>query len=253
VNLRVATVFLRTGLVLFLGLLLAACSMSTASVRPVATAAGPGDLATIGEIGGDLSVVGVLPPPPNTDNGRIQLVAENDILEVDVFRVDELDRTGQVDSAGRISLPLIGAIPVAGKTLEQVEKDIERAYAATYLQSPDVTVFMKESFGQRLTIDGEVRKAGIYASNSGSSLIDVIAQAGGLTEIADAGKVFVFRDYGTRRLVAQYSIEQIRQGKQPDPRLFGGDVIVVFASGAKVAGRNLREALGIASSASVFF
>jgi polysaccharide biosynthesis/export protein len=253
VSKRFVTLGLRSGLLVGMLLLLAACDTTTASIRPAATATGPGDVAAIGQIGGDLAVVGELPPPPNTDNGRIQLVAENDILEVDVFRVDELDRTGQVDASGRISLPLIGAIEVAGKTLEQVEKDIERAYAATYLQSPDVTVFMKESFGQRLTIDGEVRKAGIYPSNTRSSLIDVVAQAGGLTEIADANKVFVFRDYGSRRLVAQYSIDQIRKGKQPDPRLFGGDVIVVFASGAKVAGRNLREALGLASSASVFF
>jgi polysaccharide export outer membrane protein len=198
---------------------------------------------------GDLDIVTALPAPPETNNGQDELVAENDLLEVDVFQVDDLDRTVRVDPKGNISLALIGSLPAKGRTLPQLEADIEARYGAKYLQNPEVSVFMKESAGQRITIDGAVIKPGLYPVSSTSSLLQALALAGGLKEIADESKLYVFRQIGKRKLAANFDVKQIRAGKQPDPRIFGGDVIVSFESGAKVAAKNLREALGIASSA----
>ncbi|MEM7302111.1 MAG: polysaccharide biosynthesis/export family protein [Pseudomonadota bacterium] len=180
------------------------------------------------------------------------MVAENDLLEVDVFGVDELDRTSRVDASGRISLPLIGQVQAKGKTLPELESEIERRYGSNYLQNPEVTVFLKESSGQRVTVDGQVRRPGIYPVTSTETLVRVIAKAGGFQEIADESKVYVFRQYRTKKLVANYSMKQIRQGKAQDPRIFGGDVIVSFSSSSKVAAKNLREALGLASGAARF-
>ena len=193
-----------------------------------------------------------LPAPPDTVGGAEQPIAENDVLKVDVFQVKDLNREVQVDSRGNISLPLIGDIKAAGKTVRSLEREIEARYGARYLQSPDVTVFVKESFGQRVTVDGEVRKAGIHPVTARSSLISAISQAGGFNDIADPAKVYVFRDHGDERLVARYNVSKIRSGTRPDPRVYGGDVIVVFKSSTRVAMRNLREALGVASSARVF-
>ncbi|TKB31461.1 MAG: polysaccharide export protein, partial [Mesorhizobium sp.] len=105
------------------------------------------------------------------------------------------------------------------------------------------------SIGQRITVDGEVNKAGIYPVSSNSSLIDAIALAGGFNTIGDAKKVFVYRNIGPNTLVANYNMEQIRGGKSLNPRIYGGDKIVVFASKSKIAMGNLKDALGIASSA----
>jgi polysaccharide export outer membrane protein len=197
---------------------------------------------------GNLRVVAEL-PPPNTQNGGEQPISANDVLEIDVFQVDTLDRTVQVDAAGNISLPLIGTVKAAGNTARQLEQHIENAYGSNYLQSPDVAIFVKESVGQRVTVDGEVAKAGIYPVSSNSSLLDAIALAGGFRSIADATKVFVYRDYAGAKLVANYNVEMIRSGKKSNPRIYGGDVIVVFTSRSKVAMNNLKEALGVASSA----
>ncbi|MER8555073.1 polysaccharide export protein [Mesorhizobium sp. M1217] len=199
--------------------------------------------------GGALQVVKDLPAPQNTQNGSEQPLSPNDVLEVNVFQVDNLNRTVQVDSSGQISLPLIGTITAAGKTVRQLEQEVETAYGAKYLQSPDVTIFVKESIGQRITVDGEVNKAGIYPVSSNSSLIDAIALAGGFNTIGDAKKVFVYRNIGPNTLVANYNMEQIRGGKSRNPRIYGGDKIVVFASKSKIAMGNLKDALGIASSA----
>ncbi|MER8504121.1 polysaccharide biosynthesis/export family protein [Mesorhizobium sp. M0204] len=199
--------------------------------------------------GGALQVVKDLPAPQNTQNGSEQPLSPNDVLEVNVFQVDNLSRTVQVDAGGQISLPLIGTITAAGKTVRQLEQEIETAYGAKYLQSPDVTIFVKESIGQRITVDGEVNKAGIYPVSSNSSLLDAIALAGNFTPIGDATKVFVYRNIGPNTLVANYNVEAIRAGKVRNPRIYGGDKVVVFTSKSKIAVSNLKDALGIASSA----
>ncbi|TIQ31885.1 polysaccharide biosynthesis/export family protein [Mesorhizobium sp.] len=199
--------------------------------------------------GGALQVVKELPGPQNSQNGNEQPLSPNDVIEVNVFQVDNLNRTVQIDAGGQISLPLIGTVTAAGKTVRQLEQEIETAYGANYLQSPDVSVFVKESVGQRITIDGEVRKAGIYPVSSNSSLLDAIALAGGFSPIGDAGKVFVYRNVGQNKLVANYNVDEIRAGKNRNPRIYGGDVVVVFASRSKIAMNNLKEALGVASSA----
>lgn len=199
--------------------------------------------------GGSLKVVKDLPAPPNTQGGNEQPLSPNDVLEVNVFQVDNLNRTVQVDASGQVSLPLIGTMTAAGKTVRQLEKEVEAAYGAKYLQSPDVTIFIKESIGQRITVDGEVNKAGIYPVASNSSLIDAVALAGGFNTIGDAGKVFVYRSIGQDTLVANYNVEAIRAGKMRNPRIYGGDKVVVFASKSKIAMNNLKDALGVASSA----
>lgn len=198
--------------------------------------------------GGDLRLVQSLPPPSNSAGGSEQPLSAGDVLEVDVFEVDNLDRTVQVDAAGRISLPLIGAVAAQGKTVRQLEQEIETAYGANYLQSPDVTIFVKESAGQRVTVDGEVANSGLHSVSPNATLIDVIALAGGFRPIADTKKVFVYRDVNGQKLVANYNVQEIRKGKMQDPRIYGGDVIVVFQSQSKVALQNLKEALGVASS-----
>ncbi|MER9278132.1 polysaccharide biosynthesis/export family protein [Mesorhizobium sp. M0522] len=199
--------------------------------------------------GGALQVVKELPAPQNTLNGNEQPLSPNDVLEVNVFQVDNLNRTVQVDAGGQISLPLIGTVTAGGKTVRQLEQEIETAYGANYLQSPDVSVYVKESIGQRITVDGEVTRAGIFPVSANSSLIDAIALAGGFKPVADAGKVFVYRNIGQNTLVANYNVEQIRAGKSRNPRIYGGDKIVVFASKSKIALSNLKDALGVASSA----
>ena len=224
---------------------LAACSSGGGAFRPEPGTAAPAD--TSGD--GSLRMVAELPPPLDSNGGTTQVIAAGDTLSVDVFQVDTLDATVQVDNSGNISLALVGSVPAAGKSITALEADLESRYGARYLQRPEITVAMKDSVGQRVTVDGEVRKAGIYPLAGQATLLQVIATAGGFNEIGDPGKVYVFRAYGSEQLVAQYNVDAIRSGKRGDPRIYGGDVVVSFASGMKVLGSNLKDALGLAGSA----
>ena len=193
-----------------------------------------------------LKLVKNLPAPQNTRNGADQLIAENDVLEIDVFQVDQLDKTVQVDSNGRFSMPLIGQVTAVKKTVPALENELEQKYGAKYLQSPEITVFVKESAGQRMTLDGEFNKPGIYPTSANTTLVQAVALGSGLSKISDEKKVYVFREFNGQKLVANYNLKDIRLGKLKDPKIYGGDIIVAFPSNAKIASENLKQALGAA-------
>ena len=223
-----------------LGICLTACTSNAPNAPDLQTATASSSSPVKG-----LQLVPNLPPPTETNNGRDVPIAPNDQLEINVFQVPDLNRTVQVDNNGSISLPLIGEVRAAGKSVPALQNEITRLYGAKYLQNPQVSVLMKQSAGQQVTVDGSVKKPGIYPVAGNSSLLQVVAEAGGLEDIADESKVYVFRQVGSRKLVANFDLKEIRAGSHSDPRIYGGDVIVSFKSGAKVAMQNLGNVLGV--------
>jgi polysaccharide export outer membrane protein len=216
------------------------CTSNSTLDTSVETASAPGTAKELSSGDGDLKVVSDLPAPTAVRSGVAQPIAVADVIEVSVFQVPDLSRTVQVDDRGYMSLPLVGQIPAAGMSVQSLQQHIERAYGASYLQSPSVSVFVKESASRRVTVDGEVRRSGVHPLPPTASLLDVIALAGGLTEVADPSKVYVFRKVDNTNYVANYSIAKIRQGGRKNPSVHGGDVVVVFPSQGRVALKNLK-------------
>src|SRR5258708_8079574 len=116
-------------------------------------------------------------------------IGAEDLLEIQVFGVDQLARTVRVNSFGMVSLPLIGPTPVGGMTAQEAERLIARSLAEKYLQDPQVSVFIKEYTNQRVTIEGAVQKPGIYPLRGETSLLRAIAMAGGPGSLSDLGNV----------------------------------------------------------------
>src|SRR6516165_2841430 len=83
-------------------------------------------------------------------------IGPQDTLEIDVFQLNDLNRTVQVDSSGQILLPLLGQIPAAGKTSRELSNDIATQLSQKYVNNPQVTVVVKDAQGQRITVDGAV-------------------------------------------------------------------------------------------------
>ena len=67
-----------------------------------------------------------------------------------------------VDAAGTIALPLIGVVPVAGKTVRQIEAEIAQRLKAKYLQDPQVLVSVKDAVGLRVAVQGAVKNPGVF-------------------------------------------------------------------------------------------
>jgi polysaccharide export outer membrane protein len=163
-------------------------------------------------------------------------IGPSDLLSVSVFQVEDLDREVRVNNDGQVTLPLVGAVDAAGRTVAQLEQDIAARYAQRYLQDPQVTVFVKEFASQRVTVGGSVEKPGIYPMTSSRlTLLQALALAGGLDDVASTDNVLVFRTAGGQRVFARFDVDAIEAGEHADPELMGEDVVVVDTSGGKVA------------------
>jgi polysaccharide export outer membrane protein len=194
-----------------------------------------------GQLGGDpqLTVTSAneLPPPSRADFGAASTpyyVGALDRLTIDVFGVDELSkREVQVDASGRISFPLAGIIDVSGLTPGEVEAELARRLQIAHVRDPQVTVNLKETVSQVFTIEGSVRKPGVYPAMGEMSLIRAIATAEGTGEFTRLEDVVVFRTVQGQRYAALYDLKAIRRGVYPDPEIYGGDVIMVGESRAR--------------------
>lgn len=158
-------------------------------------------------------------------------IGPQDLLEVSVFGVEELSGTVRVNARGVVALPLLGPVEAAGLTSEQLAERIETELARDYLQDPHVTVFIKEYSSQRVTIEGAVTRPGIYVLSDRTTLLQAIALAQGLDQLADSSDVKLFRaQAGGEKLALSYNLDQIRAGDVEDPLLRGSDVVVVQKS-----------------------
>lgn len=221
------------------------CALAVAALLVSATCLAQGNTAGVAAASTQDSQGNLFRPIPaeqngasNRGNGQLQTpvmglgkeyrVGPNDLLDVEVLNLDGGKRTVRVNSAGSVTLPLIGAIVVAGLTQEQIETHIASLYGEKYLQNPQVSVFIREFTTERITVDGAISKPGIYPLVGQMTLLRVIALAGGFGNIANRNEVKLFRngDKG-ERVVATFDIDRIRAGQDPDPPIRGDDLIVV--------------------------
>jgi polysaccharide export outer membrane protein len=158
-------------------------------------------------------------------------IGTEDLLEIQVFGVDQLSRTVRVNAMGAVSLPLIGTLEIAGLTPQEAEALIARKLGDSYLQNPQVSLFIKEYTNQRVTIEGAVNKPGIYPLRGQTTLLRTLAIAGGQGSLSDMSEVMLFRvDAGGNRVAQRFDVERIRRGEIEDPAVVNDDVIVVNRS-----------------------
>ena len=140
-------------------------------------------------------------------------IGPQDVLDISVFKVPELSKTVQVADVGTVNLPLVGEIPAAGRTAQEVEHDLTSKLGAKYLKSPQVTVLVKEYNSQRVTVEGAVKAPGVHAIKGKMSLVQLIAIAGGLDQATYDSTVVVFRQTDGQRRRRGSTLMTLRLGK----------------------------------------
>ena len=187
------------------------------------------------KLGGDPNTTvvanGVLPEPGRADLTSAEhpyLVGPFDKLTIDVFGIEELkDREVQVDASGRMSFPLAGIISVSGKTPGEIESLLKARLRAAFIRDPQVTVNLKETLSQFVTVEGTVSKPGLYPVLGHMTLLRAIATAQGTTEFSRVDDVVILRQVGGKQYAALYNINHIRHGAYADPEIFPNDVVMV--------------------------
>jgi polysaccharide export outer membrane protein len=126
-----------------------------------------------------------------------------------------------VDEEGRINVPLIGAMAVAGKSCGVAQRLIEKAYIDQQIYK-NVTVIIVPPEGE-YTVSGEVIRPGPYPLGRDQTLMQALSRAGRYTEFADQRRVFLLRN--NERV--EINVDEVREGKRKDIVIISGDVIEV--------------------------
>ena len=157
-----------------------------------------------------------------------------DVLSIRVFQEPELSfEQVAVDAAGTINYPLVGEITAVDKTVIELSDEIETRLGARFIRDPQVVVGVVSSAGQRVTVEGQVNEPGVYEVAGSSSLLESVARAKGLTNLAVDDEVVVFRVVEGQRMGAVFDLKAIREGRAADPQILGGDSIVVGFSAVR--------------------
>ena len=137
------------------------------------------------------------PVPPSTPSAEdVYKVGPLDSLNIVVWRNTDLSGTVQVRPDGRISTPLVQDLNVAGKTPPEIAREIEKALGK-YVRDPNVTVLVTSfqgTFSEQIRIVGEATKPQAIAYRQNMTLLDVMIQAGGLTDFADGNSAVLVRN-----------------------------------------------------------
>lgn len=183
----------------------------------------------------------VLPAPGREDlvaADRPSFIGPLDTINVEIFNVPDLTRDVVVDSGGRVTMPLVGTIEANGLTAPELAQRIDAALRGKYIRNPQVTVAIKGSVSQVVTVDGAVDHPGAYPVTNQSTLMRTIALSGGLTEFGKEDDVVILRTVGQRRMAGLYNIGQIRRGVYADVPIYPNDVVVVGDSPSRRLFRN---------------
>lgn len=121
------------------------------------------------------------PALAQTPSAEIQeyRVGAKDVLKITVWGHEDLSRQVVVSADGSFQFPLIGDVAVAGRTPGEIETRLRDLLGKDYLVNPQVSVSVQEYRAQRVFVLGEVEKPGTYVLTGQTSLLDVLAQAGG--------------------------------------------------------------------------
>jgi len=136
------------------------------------------------------NVVASLPQPAAAGSapsaGESLLIGPGDLLHITVLREPELEQHARVLDSGAVALALIGELGVQGLTPAQAAGRIADAYRnGKFLLRPEVSVLVEQYATESVSVLGEVGHPGTVQLTAPRSLIDVLSQAGGLTEFAD--------------------------------------------------------------------
>ena len=174
-------------------------------------------------------------------------IAPLDTISVKVFKMPDLSGDYEVDLTGQISMPLVGSVRAVDLTTAQLDERLTASFGAKYLENPDISVGVKSSTRQAVTVDGSVGKVGSFPVMGQMTLLQAVAMAGGTTENANPRRVAVFRQINGQRQAAAFDLTSIRRGEAPDPRIYAGDIIVVDGSATKALQRQILNSLPILS------
>lgn len=156
-------------------------------------------------------------------------VGPGDVLSVRVWNQESMSQArARVRDDGRISVPFLQDVHVAGRTPEALSRDLE-AQLARFVVNPVVTITVEEVRPLRVSVLGEVTRPGIYELERGAGVLGALAAAGGLTEWAHRDALYVLRPSAKGPVRIRFTFTALTRAERPATSfaLLQGDTVVV--------------------------
>jgi len=160
--------------------------------------------------------------------GNNYIIGAGDVLDISVWKNEDLTKILTVLPDGKISFPLIGEVMAEGNTLAQLKKELKDKISR-YVPDPVLSVVIQQLNSNMIYVIGKVHKPGRFALNSDIRVLQGLALAGGLNPFAEQNKIRIFREEGDKTLIFHFRYDDVSTGKKLEQniRLKRGDVIVV--------------------------
>jgi polysaccharide export outer membrane protein len=158
------------------------------------------------------------------------IIGPSDVLSISILNQEAMDRTVTVRPDGMISFPLIEEVNAAGLTPEQLE-ELMTASLGEYIEiiPGELSVTVDEVHSYTVSVLGEVRNPGRFEFTNSATVLDALAEAGGLTEFASADEIVILRNQpdGIRRIRFDYDKLMDDPERNVELSIYPGDTVLV--------------------------
>ena len=167
-------------------------------------------------------------PAPVAGAQAEYVIGLGDQLQIMVWKEQELTQSMSVRIDGRISLPLVGDVHVAGKTIHEIKKVLEEKYAAVVAE-PAVSVMLVQSKSLRYYVIGQIRQPGEFPIDFPITVLQAIAKSGGFQEWAKTDRISIIRNEGGREAIIPFDYQALVNGQnlRQNVLVAPGDTIII--------------------------
>lgn len=167
-------------------------------------------------------------PPPGVTPPAGYVIGPEDVLAVLFWREKDLSVEVSVRPDGMITLPLVNDVKAAGLTPDQLRAALTEA-AGRFVEDPNVTVVVKQINSRKVFVTGQVAKPGTYPLMGPTTVLQMLATAGGLMDFAKGDRIVIMRNQGGKTETLKFNYKDVLKGKklEQNVELRPGDTILV--------------------------
>ncbi|NOS80337.1 MAG: polysaccharide export protein [Nitrospira sp.] len=165
---------------------------------------------------------------PEANTGANYLLGAEDVLNISVWRDEQLTREVVVRPDGFVSFPLVGDVQAAGRTVQEVRADIVNRLTK-FIPNPQVSVTVTKVLSYRIYVLGRVNKPGEFMVGHTADVLQALSLAGGLTPFAAENDIRIMRRVNGEQQVFPFRYGEAKKGKGLEQNILlqRGDVVMV--------------------------
>ncbi len=175
-----------------------------------------------------LSTVPVGAEEESSPDKASYLVRPGDVLNISVWKEEDLQREVLIRPDGGFSFPLAGEVAARGKSVEQIRAEIV-GLIGRFIPDPEVTVALLQNSGNRIYVIGKVNRPGDFVMQGELDVMQALSMAGGTTTFAALNDIHILRRGASGQTAIPFRYAEVEKGQNLEQNIIlrSGDVVVV--------------------------